>query len=485
MMKWLSNRYAYPLVVLAITVSFVLQLAWLNQLFVAQRKQLKVDLEQVVMNAAKMSTYLSVAEGHEGNENFKKFFLSSDWLQFSHAYQNMRFNQVATHLRSDFKGDSTIVDIRLRFANGKSNHKPIQRRITVDDGTTLEKELALDNVALKRMDSLVHHLLNQAGIAVKADSVVYSYNKETLSSRLSKEDILKAAFTSKQYAYNFIFFRTYQLAVPSLTWAVLYRMRYYILSSCFMLLLTGAVFVFILRLMHNQRLYTQARVSFTSNMTHELKTPVSTVALALESIIENHLEDKPEILRNYLEISRDEIKRLNLMIDKVLNLEQLDNSEARLRSELYDVQHGLQEVVIAMKLQIDNAGATIDLQPISAPCFVYADPVHLTNVFYNLIENAIKYGGKGVNIKLSCTCGPDEVLISFKDSGPGIASIYQNRVFDRYFRVPAITPDTHNIQGSGLGLNYVKNILEKQGGFILLTSEPGEGSNFIIHLPAA
>lgn len=484
-MKWLSNRYAFPLVVLAITVSFVLQLAWLNQLFVAQRKQIKVDLEQVVMDAAKMSTYLSIAQGHEGNKNFKKFFLSSDWLQFSHAYQNMRFNQVATHLRSDFKGDSTIVDIRLRFANGKSDYKPTQRIITVDEGTTLEKELALDRVAVKRMDSLVHQFLNQAGISVRADSVVYSYNKDTLSSRLSKEKILKAAFTSKQYAYNFIFFRTYQLAVPTLTWAVLHRMRYYILSSCFMLLLTGAVFVFILRLMHNQRLYTEARVSFTSNMTHELKTPVSTVAIALESIIENHLEDNPEILRNYLEISRDEIRRLNLMIDKVLNLEQLDNAEVRLRSELYDVQHSLKEVISSMKIQIDNAGAILDWQPVAQPCFVYGDPVHLTNVFYNLIENALKYGGKGVNIRISCSCSTDEVIISFKDSGPGIASIYQNRVFDRYFRIPASTPDTHNIKGSGLGLNYVKNILEKQGGSIRLVSEPGQGSNFIIHLPAA
>ena len=484
-MKWLSNRYAYPLVILAITVSFALQLAWLNQLFRAQHKQIKIELEQVVANAAKISTYLSVKAGHEDNENFKRFFLSSDWLQFSQAFHTMRFNQVGGSFSSSLKDDSTIVSISLRFANNKPDYKHHKRTMRFDDGETLEHELALDRIALKRMDSLVHQQLKQEGISVIADTIIYNDDNDTLSSPSSKARISQAAFVSQKYAYNFIFFHSYQLIVPTINQAILYRMRYYVLSSCFMLLLTGAVFFFILRLMHNQRLYAQARVSFTSNMTHELKTPVSTVAIALESIMENHLENNPEVMRNYLEISRNELKRLNLMIDKVLNLEQLDNGQARLRSELYDVQQGLQQVITSMKLQIDNAGATLNWQPSAQPCFVNGDPVHLTNVFYNLIENALKYGGKGVKIQVSCTGNTHGVTISFKDNGPGIASVYQNRVFDRYFRIPAGTAEIHNVKGSGLGLNYVKNILEKQHGHIRLISEPGKGCNFIIQLPSA
>lgn len=484
-MKWLSNRYAYSLVVLVITIGFVLQLVWLKQLFRAQREQIKAELEQVVASAAKMSTYLSVATGHERDETFKQFFLSSEWLQFSQAYHNMQFHGVGASFSSNFKGDSTFVDISLRLSNGTSKYKRPIRTMTFDEGKTLAYELAMDRVALKRMDSLVHRKLEQEGIAVKADSVIYSYEKDTLFSQLSIADIKKAAFASQQYAYNFTYFRTYQLVVQTLNRAVLYRMRYYILSACFMLLLTGATFIFILRLMHNQRLYAEARVSFTSNITHELKTPVSTVAIALESIIENHLETDSEVGRNYLEISRSELKRLNLMIDRVLNLEQLDNGQARLRSELYDVQHGLQEVIASMKVQIGIAEAKIDWHPTTQPCFVYGDPVHLTNVFYNLIENALKYGGKGVTLQISCTCNDNEVIINFKDNGPGIPSIYHERIFERYFRIPATTPDTHDVKGSGLGLNYVKSILEKQGGTIRLINEPGGGSNFIIQFPAA
>ena len=138
-----------------------------------------------------------------------------------------------------------------------------------------------------------------------------------------------------------------------------------------------------------------------------------------------------------------------------------------------------------MRLQIENAGAELTWHPLEKPCFVTGDPVHLTNVFYNLIENALKYGGKGVKLTVSCSLNAREVAISFKDNGPGIAGIYHDRVFERFFRVPAGTTDVHNVKGTGLGLNYVQQMVEKHGGHIKLISEPGKGSNFIINLPLA
>ena len=484
-MKWLSNRYAYPLVIFVILVSVALQLAWLSQLFTAQRKQAKIDLEQIVANAAKVNTYLSIVHGHEGNENFKTFFLSAEWVQFRQAYTNMRFHQIGSRFNSEFKGDSTIVDISLRFFNGtpKRNHRSHVTRY--DDGETLEHAKAMDKFDIRRMDSLIKAQLKTESVSLNEQLRVISYDDENDPAFLRKALSSNAGFISQRYAYNLKFMHTFQLIVPSVDRLVIYRMRYYLISSCFMLLLTGAVFFFILRLMHNQRLYAQARLSFTSNMTHELKTPVSTVAIALESIIENHLENDPEVLRNYLEISRGELKRLNLMIDKVLNLEQLDNGHTRLRHELFDVQQGLVQVIASMRLHAEHAKAIINWAPNEKPCFVSGDPVHLTNVFFNLIENALKYGGKGVNIEISCICNDREAVISFKDTGPGIATIYQDRVFERFFRVPAGSTDIHNVKGTGLGLNYVKYMIEKHKGYIKLVSDPGKGSNFIIHLPLA
>lgn len=482
-MKWLSNRYAYPLVIFAILISGALQFAWLNQLFLAQRLQVKLDLERMVADAAKMNSYMSVVPGHEGKGNFKDFFLSPEWLQFSQAYTNMRY-KIGSRWDDHYNGDSTILNISLRFRNEKTPGKHPHRIVRFDFGEPLQVTSAKDKRDMVSMDSLVRSKIIESGFSLPAYGAIRGYNDNQISNGVAADKIKNAAFVSQQYAYNLKFFHTYQLVVPEIDGLVLYRMRYYLISSCLMLLLTGAVFLFILRLMYNQRLYAQARLSFTSNMTHELKTPVATVAIALESIIENKLENDPVTLRNYLEISRSELKRLNLMIDKVLNIEQLDNGQDRLRAELFDVQLCLQEVIGSMQLQLKNASASINWQPMEEPCFVSGDPVHLTNVFYNLIENAIKYGGKGVTIRVSCKQILEEVVISFKDNGPGIASAYQERVFDRYFRIPAGATDVHNVKGTGLGLNYVKQIVEKHGGRITLSSEPGAGSNFVIHLPA-
>jgi len=483
-MKWLTNRYAYPLVILVIIVSVALQLAWLNQLFKAQRVQVKRDLEQMVGQSAEMSTYLSLVPGHERSVNFRNFFLSTEWLHFKQAFNDIRLSRVSSSFNSQIKGDSSFVNISLRIFNGIPPTGHHRATLSFDNGNSLAKEQDSDRVDFHRMDSIVHCQLALIGTPLNTTYSVYSYDGQKLLDGVSQKNIKNSDFTSQQYSYNLRFLGMYQINVPSINGLVLYRMRFYLASSCFMLVLTVAVFLFILRLMRNQRLYTQARVAFTNNMTHELKTPVATVSIALETIMENNLVNDPQTLKNYLDISRSELRRLNLMIDKVLNLEHLDNGQITLRTELFDVQQGLQQVITSMSLQLENSGAILVYEPMALPCFVSGDPVHLTNVFYNLIENALKYGGDKVKLEIYCHTSTHEVKISFKDNGPGIAGAYHEKIFERFFRVPSATNDIHNVKGTGLGLNYVKQIIEKHGGHIKLESESGKGSNFIIYLPA-
>jgi signal transduction histidine kinase len=171
-----------------------------------------------------------------------------------------------------------------------------------------------------------------------------------------------------------------------------------------------------------------------------------------------------------------------MMIEKVLNLDEMDNGQMKLRPELYDVQQGLLQVISSMQLQTDNKMADIIYHQSPEPCFVNGDPVLLSNVFYNLIDNALKYGGKGVVIVVSCRTDDGQVMISFADNGPGIAPIYHERVFDRFFRVPE-NNSTRKVNGSGLGLNYVRFIVEQHGGKIKITSELHKGCVFTIYLP--
>lgn len=483
-MKWLSNRYAYPLVTLAIVVSICLQAAWLTQLFRAQQVQVKRDLDQAVRNAGRMNDYLSVVHGHEKSENFRTFFTSPEWMQFKQAYTGMRNHHVSSTFKSDLKDDSTIIDISLRVANGKPVSHPGHVVRSFDKGETLASAMAADRRDLQRMDSLVKLELLRNQLDVSGYHILYNYDTGKPESFKTWQQAQSAAYHSELYAYNLnFFFHNYQLVVQSINGLVFHRMRFYLISTLLMLLLTGLAFTFLFRVMRSQRLYTQARLSFTGNMTHELKTPVAVVEAALDAITRYELSRDPAKLDNYIEISKTELKRLNQMIDKVLNLDQLDNGDVKLRPELYDVQQGLESVVSAMRLRNDQGNITINYYPAEEPCFVDGDPVHLTNVFYNLIDNALKYSGKRAVIKVACNCNDKQVHISIQDNGPGIANIYRQRVFERFFRVPD-HPDIHDVKGSGLGLYYVKQIVEKHGGKIQVRSELGKGSDFIINLPA-
>lgn len=485
-MKWLSNKFAYPLVAVAILASVGLQVAWLTQLFQVQRMQVKRDLDQAVNNAARMNDYLSAVHGREGSENFRNFFLSSEWVQLKQAFTALRAQRVGSRFSSKINKDSTLIDISLRVANSKPqrHRRPGNIVRILDKGETMASALASDRRDLKRMDSLVKLECRRNQLNVKGYYLLYNFDTGKPESPRLWKAAQEADYLSDIYAYNInFFFHNYQLVVPSINGVVFYRMRYYLISSLVMLVLTGAAFIFLFSVMRTQRLYTQARLAFTGNMTHELKTPVAIIEAALDAITRFQLSRDTVKLYNYIDISKTELQRLNLMLDKVLNLDQLDNGEVKLRPELYDVQQGMERIVSAMQLRNGQKGTKIHYLQADEPCFVDGDPVHLTNVFYNLIDNALKYGGPDGIITVTCSRDTDNVHISVKDNGPGIAKIYRERIFDRFFRVPD-NPDVHNVKGSGLGLHYVKQIIEKHGGTIQLRTETGKGCNFMINLPA-
>ncbi len=483
-MKWLFNRFTYPLVIVAVVVSIIFQGFWLTQLYNAQEYSVRQELEKITGETANMSAYLSEVTGHEGSKNFREFFLSKEWLQFKQAYNNIRFKNVGSRYGVDTKGDSTFVYINLRLSNVETSHPKGGGKIVHLD-QPLQKLRSADSIDLNKMDSLMKKSLLQIGPHFTYYYAINNFDNGKLVSGPQSDKIKKAAFRSQQYNYNLKLLNTYQLIVPSLSRLVVYRMRYYLASSLLLITLTVAVFYFILRLLHDQKLYHEARVAFTGNMTHELKTPVATISLALDSIAANESSGKFSPTTNeYLEISRGEISRLNLMIDKVINLDRIDQGFVKLRHELFDVQQGLNQVISSMKIQLEKAAATMEWMPSDTPLFVYGDPVHLTNVFFNLIENSIKYGGNGVKITVNSFLDRNNVIVRLEDNGPGIATEYQHHVFERYFRVPQ-GGEKHDIKGSGLGLNYVANIIDRHKGTITLQSHQEKGCIFAINLQAA
>lgn len=481
-MKWLKAKYTYILIVLSLLLSTGLQVVWLQQLFEAQQKQLKDEIESLVSRTAQTNLYYSLTIFKDpGNLLLaKQLFLSPQWEQLRLAFDNMKIPGMHSSTSIIIDTDSTAVTMGL---NLKENSKDKHRKPVVTSTGKNPEELRLtDSLSLVKMKKSLNASLKKIGISSKAYYNVYFYNAKVFKSDVPKG--FKPAFTSRSYLYNIQDIYRCQLNLGSINSVVWYRMRYYLASSILMILLTCTAFYFILKLLRSQQLYAAAKSDFTSNMTHELKTPIATVLVAMESIKKYNLINNPETLQNYLDISQHEMRRLDLMVEKALNSSSETEAEQPISLELYDVQSGLQQVINSMQLQLKSSGANIKFSLLEEPCFVYGDPVHLTNIFYNLIDNAFKYAGHKLFLEINCKYDSEKVTLSFKDNGPGIDKIYHKKVFERFFRVPS-KGDTHDIKGSGLGLHYVKQIIEKHGGTIKVKSEPGNGTNFIITLPVA
>jgi two-component system phosphate regulon sensor histidine kinase PhoR len=246
------------------------------------------------------------------------------------------------------------------------------------------------------------------------------------------------------------------------------------------------------RTIAQERALLTAKNDFIQNMTHELKTPIATVKVALEGLHEfdgmNDIDKRDE----YLKISQYELDRLSLLVDRVLSLSKLDKELPPAVKEKIDLKDLVSQIADTFKVQALKQNAVINVHPSNANIYLTADKQWISGIIYNLIENAIKYADKDhtqidlyLNKITNSEAGlhlPGDIEIKIKDNGPGIAHEYQSKIFEKFYRIPH--GNVHTIKGHGLGLAFVKKLVEEMGGKISLLSDPGKGSEFSITLPA-
>ena len=254
-----------------------------------------------------------------------------------------------------------------------------------------------------------------------------------------------------------------------------------ILFSLFLFTITSLAFFFIYKSLRDQQQLTEVKNDLIANITHELKTPIATVGVAIEALLNFGALDDPKRTKEYLEISQQELNRLSILVDKVLNASLFEKGDIPLKSESINLKIVVQSVLNSMKLQFQNKDAIINFASEGNDFTVKGDKIHLTSVIYNLIDNALKYSPLAPKLTINLQEKAGQIILLIKDNGLGIAKEFQGKIFDKFFRVP--TGNAHNIKGHGLGLNYVKKVIEKHGGAISLQSEQGEGTEFIISLP--
>ncbi|MCC6279338.1 MAG: HAMP domain-containing histidine kinase [Saprospiraceae bacterium] len=240
-------------------------------------------------------------------------------------------------------------------------------------------------------------------------------------------------------------------------------------------------FAILLRNLRREYQLGKLKNDFISSMSHELRSPITTIGIALEAL--SHEGYPPEQSKEFLKISKLELERLNLLVDRVLRLSMFEEQEPNIYPEPLDLSHVVQQVLGAMKLRAEKLSANISLQlEPDASYLVQGDRLHLTSVVFNLIDNALKYV-KGVpEIRISLSVHEKKLVLKITDNGIGIPAEFQEKIFDKFFRVPAEMGV--KASGHGLGLSYVAKVIQQHHGSIKVDSMPGQGSTFTVELPA-
>lgn len=248
-------------------------------------------------------------------------------------------------------------------------------------------------------------------------------------------------------------------------------------------LIVFCFFAYSLWVIMRQKRLGEMKNDFIGNMTHELKTPISTIALSSEVLSDPAIIQEPERLRSYAEIIRTENERLRAQVERVLQLSTLDKGELQLKREAVDMHKVMRDVAAAFAVQLKERGGELHLETDASRSVITGDPLHVANALFNLVDNALKYSNDAPHVTISSRNGGGSLFIAVADRGIGIRKEDVKHVFERFFRVH--TGNTHNVKGFGLGLHYVDTIARAHQGRVSVRSELGKGSTFTLELPVS
>lgn len=345
------------------------------------------------------------------------------------------------------------------------SRKPLHKRISKD-----------------KIDELLSSKLREDGINIDYEFAIYSNGLAT-----------------KVHSDNFERYETSTFSVPIFydennrsSYKLLVNFpddKKFILSSIMGMILLSIIFTSIIILAYSSALYqlvkqrkiSEIKTDFINNMTHEFKTPIATINLALDAIKNPKvIDDKEKVLR-YLNMIKDENKRMHAQVENVLRISKLEKNELNISKDRVELHDLIEDAITHVQLLIEDRSGTIETHFNAEKSSVLASEMHFTNVIVNILDNAIKYSPKKLKIEVFTENIGTNIILKIKDYGSGMSKAALKRVFEKFYREH--TGNIHNVKGHGLGLAYVKRIVDDHQGHVSVESEKGKGSTFIIKLP--
>lgn len=340
-----------------------------------------------------------------------------------------------------------------------------------------------DTVNPYLLETLLRNEFIQRNINIDFEYVIYDCFTDSIvfGDYISLGETEKDQLQSKSYNmkwdrdghYFGIFF-------PSKESYILSKMGIWVFSSSIILLII-IFFAYTINVILKQKRLSEIKNDFINNITHEFKTPISTISLSADVLLQSNIVNEPLRLANYANIIKEENNRLKNQVDKVLQLATLDKDKLKLEDENIDLHKLITNSVKSFGLIIREKSGEIVCNLNAENHSFFGDKIHITNTLHNLIDNAIKYSSENPKVEVETNSHKGFIEISVKDNGIGVPKESQKHIFDKFYRTP--TGNIHDIKGFGLGLNYVKTIVEAYSGSVKLISKENEGSTFVIKLP--
>jgi len=338
--------------------------------------------------------------------------------------------------------------------------------------------------SVKKIDELLKYKLAQDEIDLDYEFAVYSNNLET---RIKTDDFIieesstfsLPIFSNRNDKNNYRLLVSFPKRDRFMFSSVITNLTLSILFTGIIILAFSSALLQLIK----QRQISEIKTDFINNMTHEFKTPIATINLALDAIRNPKIIDDKEKVLRYLRMIKEENKRMHAQVENVLRISKLEKNELNISKESLDLHDLVEDAISHIELIVEDKNGEVKIDLKADKTSVLANETHFTNVIVNVLDNAIKYTpeDKPLKIEVSTEIIGNSILLKIKDFGSGMSKVAQKRVFEKFYREH--TGNVHNVKGHGLGLAYVKQIIEDHQGHISVESEKGIGSTFTIKLP--
>lgn len=479
----LNFKYVVLSIITCLTVIFMWQLYWLKDLY----HTIKSETEQTVIeclnianleeiqfrmdsldNEPKQGKTIIITQTLSDDEDSQKTEAYNKGLKKTKKIVNPQNDTTITVTQE--KGDNALTILQLQklaFSFTEAIHQ------------------AVDSVApvnLHKIDSVLIWNFKMKGIMSKINSIeIINLNTDSIQQRLVKDSLTLARSDFYDFKFDTENNTVYRIHIEPLTKTILIQMSGILGTTLLIVLVLSFAFWYLIRTVLQQRTLEEMKDDFTNNMTHELKTPIAVAYSAADALLHFKQGDDKEKRDRYLTICKDQLSELSALVEQILSMSMERRKTFVLNKEKIELQPLIESLIEQHKLRsVKDIHFSVK---ISSPenLIIDADRTHINNIISNLIDNAIKYSGEKVNIEITADGDEKDCILTFSDDGIGIAPEKQKYVFEKFYRVTS--GNQYIVKGYGLGLFYVKTMVEKHHGIIKLKSSLGKGSTFTIVIP--